>query len=177
MRVSKAPPFKLRSALGSEESLMTQKDLAGHIAVIFVYPKDDTPGCTREAQAFQAMLPTFEKLGAKVVGVSRDSIAKHQAFARKYSLGFPLLSDPDLELHKALSAWGEKTMYGKKVEGVIRTTVVVDAAGKLASVFRNVKVDGHADAVLEVVRALAQGQAVGSVQPGKIAKKASAAKR
>jgi thioredoxin-dependent peroxiredoxin len=179
MSVSKAPSFKLPAALGSAESLMTHKDLAGQIVVLYVYPKDDTPGCTREAQAFQASLPVFKKLGAKVVGVSRDTVAKHHAFARRYDLSFPLLSDPTLLLHKALDAWGEKTMYGKKIEGVLRTTVVFAADGKVAKVFRNVKVDGHADAVLEVVRTLAHGeQIVDAVPPkAKKTKKTIASKR
>ena len=116
-------------------------------AVIYFYPRDNTPGCTREAQAFTAQAAAFKKRGVSVYGVSRDSLASHQKFRASYKLGIPLLSDPDLAVHKAFGAWGEKTMYGKKVEGVIRSTFLVEG-GRVQRVWPSVKVDGHAEAVL-----------------------------
>lgn len=117
-------------------------------AVLFFYPRDSTPGCTRESQAFSAQLRAFQKQGVKVFGISRDSIASHHKFKHNYELTVPLLSDPDLATHRAFGAWGEKTMYGKRVEGVIRSTFVVEG-GKVRRVWPSVKVDGHAEAVLE----------------------------
>ena len=140
-----APPFSLPADDGSTVSL---KSLAGKRVVLYFYPKDDTPGCTREACAFQESAAALSKKGAVVLGVSRDSAAAHTRFKAKYGLGFPLLVDADGAVHRAYGAWGIKTMYGKKVEGVLRTTVIIDAKGKIEKVFPSVKVDGHADAVL-----------------------------
>jgi peroxiredoxin Q/BCP len=145
----KAPPFKLPASTGGEVSL---SDHAGQVVVLYFYPKDNTPGCTLEAQDFQAALPKFKRLGAAVLGVSKDSIASHCKFADKFKLAFPLLSDAGAEVIDAYGAWGEKNMYGKKIEGILRTTVVIDAGGKVARVFPRVKVKGHVDAVLEAVR-------------------------
>jgi peroxiredoxin Q/BCP len=116
--------------------------------VLFFYPKDNTPGCTLEAQDFQKALPKLKKLNAVVLGVSRDTIASHCKFRDKFGLGFPLLSDPEHETLEAYGAWGEKTLYGKKSLGVIRTTVLIDEQGKVKRVFQKVKVNGHVDAVL-----------------------------
>jgi thioredoxin-dependent peroxiredoxin len=161
MKVSQwhSPEFAaLQVVTGEKESTLSLKAMLGKRGVIvFVYPKDDTPGCTREAQAFQANLQRFGKAGFAVVGVSRDKVAKHQSFAKKYALTFPLVSDPDLVLHEALGAWGEKSLYGKKIMGVLRTTAVFDAQGTLTKLFSNVKVDGHAEAVLEFVKTPAEG--------------------
>ncbi len=140
----KAPPFQLASDEGGTVSL---RDFAGKALVLYFYPRDNTPGCTREAQAFTAARRAIEKAGGAVVGVSRDSLKSHQGFREKCKLGITLLSDPDLAVHKAYGAWGEKTMYGKKIEGVLRSTFIVKD-GKIARAFPNVKVDGHADAVL-----------------------------
>jgi thioredoxin-dependent peroxiredoxin len=140
----KAPSFNLDSDEGGKVSL---RDFAGKTLVLYFYPRDNTPGCTREAQAFTAAKRAIEKAGGAVVGVSRDSLKSHQSFREKCGLGIPLLSDPDLTVHKAYGAWGEKTMYGKKVEGVLRSTFLVKD-GKVVRVFPNVKVDGHADAVV-----------------------------
>lgn len=142
----KAPAFSLESSDGGSVSL---KDVAGKNVVLYFYPKDNTPGCTREAQDFREALPKFKKHNTLVFGVSRDSIASHCGFRDKYALTFPLLSDPEAKVHQAYGAWGEKNMYGKKSIGPIRTTVVIDAEGKIKKVFRNVKVDGHVDKVLE----------------------------
>lgn len=146
----KAPSFDLESDAGGRVALA---DFAGKTLVLYFYPRDSTPGCTREAQAFTEARRAIESAGGAVVGVSRDSPTSHRSFRDKYDLGITLLSDPDLSVHKAYGAWGTKTTYGKTVEGVLRTTFLVKD-GKVARVFPNVKVDGHADAVLDAVRAL-----------------------
>jgi peroxiredoxin Q/BCP len=164
----KAPPFDLASDEGGKVSL---RDYAGKALVLYFYPRDNTPGCTREAQAFTAARRAIEKAGGAVVGVSRDSLKSHQSFREKCKLDITLLSDPDLSVHKAYGAWGEKTMYGKKVEGVLRSTFIVKD-GKIARVFPNVKVDGHADAVLTALGAAGSGAAA---KPKSAAKKATSA--
>lgn len=142
--VAKAPDFKLKSDGGKTLSL---RDFAGKTLVLYFYPKDDTPGCTREAIAFTKRLAAFKKAGAEVVGVSKDSVESHCRFRDKHALKIPLLSDPDLAVHKAYGAYGEKTMYGKKVMGVIRSTFVI-AEGRIVRAFKSVKVDGHDEQVL-----------------------------
>jgi thioredoxin-dependent peroxiredoxin len=143
----KAPSFNLESDEGGRVSL---RDFADKTLVLYFYPRDNTPGCTRQAQAFTAARRAIEAEGGAVVGVSRDSLKSHASFREKCKLGIMLLSDPDLATHKAYGAWGEKTMYGKKIEGVLRTTFVLKG-GKVARVFPNVKVDGHADVVLAAI--------------------------
>jgi len=155
---TKAPAFKL----ASDDGDVTLADLRGQVTVLYFYPKDSTPGCTREAQAFSARVKEFAKLGAVVLGVSKDSTASHGKFRDKYDLKVRLLSDPDLAVQKAYGAYGEKTMYGKKVMGTIRRTFIVDADGKIAKVFPSVKVDGHDEAVLEAVKELTKKPAKGS---------------
>lgn len=144
----KAPSFNLDSDEGGKVSL---RDFGDKTLVLYFYPRDNTPGCTREAQAFTAARRAIEGAGGAVVGVSRDSLKSHQSFRQKCGLGITLVSDPDLAVHKAYGAWGEKTMYGKKVEGVLRSTFLVKG-GKVVRVFPNVKVDGHAEAVLATLR-------------------------
>jgi peroxiredoxin Q/BCP len=122
----------------------------GKTLVLFFYPKDSTSGCTREAQGFTASKKAIEKAGGVVVGVSRDSVKSHCTFRDKFGLAVPLLSDPDRVLHEAFGAWGEKTMYGKKVLGAIRSTFLIKD-GKVARVWPSVKVDGHVDQVLEAL--------------------------
>jgi peroxiredoxin Q/BCP len=146
----KAPAFSLESDAGKTVSLA---DFAGKTLVVYFYPKDDTPGCTREAIAFSGALDRFAKAGAAVVGISKDSVKSHAKFRAKYALAIPLLSDPDLKVHEAFGAYGEKTMYGKKVMGTIRSTFVIGPDGKVARVFPSVKVDGHEEAVLAAVGA------------------------
>ncbi len=148
----KAPSFNLESDEGGRVSL---RDFADKTLVLYFYPRDNTPGCTRQAQAFTAARKSIEAAGAAVVGVSRDSLKSHASFREKCKLGITLLSDPDIATHKAYGAWGEKTMYGKKIEGVLRTTFIVEG-GKVTRVFPNVKVDGHADAVLAALGGAAQ---------------------
>jgi peroxiredoxin Q/BCP len=143
-----APPFELRSDTGAEVSL---QDFRGKWVVLFFYPKDNTPGCTREALAFQAASARLTGHGAVVLGVSRDTVTSHAGFKKKQGLAFPLLSDPAADTHKLYGAFGEKMMYGKKVVGAIRTTVLVRPDGTIAQIFSPVKVDGHADAVLAAI--------------------------
>jgi peroxiredoxin Q/BCP len=148
---AKAPAFSLESDAGNVVKL---KDFSGRFIVLYFYPKDSTPGCTREAQGFSAAAKQIEKMGAAVLGVSKDSVKSHCSFRDKYELRIPLLSDPDLATHKAYGAYGEKTMYGKKTMGVIRSTFVIDPAGKIAKVFGSVKVDGHVDKVIAALKEL-----------------------
>ena len=147
----KAPDFELPSSEGGEVKL---KDLRGKAVVLYFYPKDDTPGCTREACAFRDNQAALKKKGVVVLGLSGDSIASHDKFKAKYKLNFPLLSDPDKAVAKKYGAWGEKVLYGKKTVGMIRSTFVIDGEGVVRKVFPRVKVDGHAEKVLEVVKEL-----------------------
>ena len=145
----KAPDFELPSSEGGEVKL---KELRGKTVVLYFYPKDDTPGCTREACAFRDNQAALKKKGVVVLGVSGDSLASHDKFKAKYKLNFPLLSDPDKAVAKKYGAWGEKVLYGKKSVGMIRSTFVIDGDGVVRKVFPRVKVDGHAEKVLEVVK-------------------------
>ena len=141
----KIPPFSLTLDTGEA---ITDKDLKGQTTVLYFYPKDDTPGCTKEACAFRDGFSKFKRRGIRILGVSKDSVASHVKFRKKYSLPFELISDPDVELAKAFGAWGEKNMYGKKTMGVIRSTFVIDEKGKIARVYPKVKPDEHADQIL-----------------------------
>ena len=146
----KAPAFKLAADDGRTLSLA---DFAGRTLVLYFYPRDNTPGCTIEAEAFRDAARALEKRGAAVVGVSKDSIASHCKFRDKYELNFPLLSDPDGAVIDKYGAWGEKVLYGKKSLGILRTTVVIGPDGRVKKIFPKVKVAGHADAVLAVLDA------------------------
>ena len=146
-----APKFTLPSSEGGEVSL---EGLRGKTVVLYFYPKDDTPGCTREACAFRDAQAALKKKGAVVLGVSGDSLAAHEKFKAKYKLNFPLLSDPDKAVSKKYGAWGEKVLYGKKVTGMIRSTFVIDKEGVVSRVFPRVRVEGHAEKVLEAIEAL-----------------------
>ena len=146
-----APAFTLPSDEGKDVSLA---DFAGRRVVLYFYPKDNTPGCTRQACAFQDNLAALKKKGAVVLGVSRDSAKTHAGFKAKYNLGFPLLADTDGAVHRAYGAWGTKTNYGRTFEGALRTTVIIDEQGRITKRFPNVKVDGHADQVLAALAAL-----------------------
>lgn len=129
-------------------------DFRGRKLVLFFYPKDDTPGCTVENKDFSALLPEFEAAGAAVLGVSKDPPAKHAKFITKHSLTVPLATDADSGLSDALGVWGEKSLYGRLFMGMHRTTYLVDPGGRIARVWRKVKVKGHAAEVLEAARAL-----------------------
>jgi thioredoxin-dependent peroxiredoxin len=130
------------------------RDYAGKPFVLYFYPKDDTTGCTREAQDFSAHLADFRKAGAELLGVSKDTPAKHQKFIAKYDLTVPLASDDQDAAMAAFGVWVEKSLYGKKYMGIDRSTFLFGADGKLARAWRKVKVPGHAEAVLEAVKAL-----------------------
>lgn len=147
----KAPGFVLPSSDGGEVSL---EALKGRTVVLYFYPKDDTPGCTREACAFRDSQAALKRKGVVVLGVSGDSVASHEKFKDKYKLNFPLLSDADKAVAKKYGAWGEKVLYGKKTTGMIRSTFVIDGTGVVRKVFPRVKVDGHAEQVLEAVSEL-----------------------
>lgn len=147
---NKAPAFKLAASTGDTVSLSDFKD---RTVILYFYPRDNTPGCTTEAKDFQAALGDFEQEGAVVLGVSKDSIASHCKFADKHDLQFPLLSDPDGTVLDKYGAWGEKNMYGRTSMGIIRSTVVIGPDGKVLKHFPKVRVKGHVDKVLEVVRA------------------------
>lgn len=145
-----APLFSLRATTGE---LVRLADLRGKTVVLYFYPKDDTPGCTREACAFRDTRPRFGKSDAVVLGVSRDSVESHQRFTEKYRLNFPLLSDPDAAAAKTYGVYQQKSLYGRMYWGIVRTTFVIDGTGRIAAIFPNVKVDGHAEAVLQAIKA------------------------
>ena len=149
-----APAFTLPDAEGKPVSLA---DFRGKNVVLYFYPKDDTPGCTKEACGFRDAWKTIQKANTVVLGVSADAAASHQKFRDKYKLPFPLLADADKALATKYGAWGEKMMYGKKVVGMIRSTFVIDEEGIVRKVFPRVRVDGHADKVLEALGQLSQG--------------------
>lgn len=144
----KAPALKLPSYDGKPVSL---KDYEGKTVVVYFYPKDDTPGCTREAQAFRDAAKELKKRDAVVLGISKDSAARHCKFRDKYDLNFPLLSDEEGKVLETWGAWGEKNLYGKKSMGIIRSTVIVGPDGKVKKHFPKVRVDGHVEAVLAAI--------------------------
>ena len=131
----------------------TLADYAGQWLVLYFYPKDSTPGCTTEGLDFNALLPKFKKLNATVLGVSRDSVKSHDNFCAKQGFKFPLVSDADEALCKAFDVIHEKNMYGRKVLGVVRSTFLISPDGRIAQEWRGVKVPGHAEAVLEALKA------------------------
>ena len=142
----KAPSFALADQNRKKVSLNA---LSGRWTVLYFYPKDDTPGCTKEACEFTSHLKQFEKLNARVIGVSPDSSESHQRFIGKHKLKLDLLSDPDHKTLARYGAWGEKSMYGRKYEGVLRSTVLIDPAGRIAHHWAKVKPAGHAEEVRE----------------------------
>ncbi|MHB2168034.1 peroxiredoxin [Alsobacter sp. R-9] len=146
-----APDFSLPGDGGSTVSLKAMK---GKKVVVYFYPKDDTPGCTKEAMEFNALRGDFEKANTVIVGISADSSASHDKFKKKYDLCFPLGSDESKETLEAYGVWVEKSMYGKKYMGIERTTVLIGADGKVAQIWPKVKVDGHAADVLAAAKAL-----------------------
>ena len=148
----KAPAFTLQDEAGKTVKL---SDLAGQWVVLYFYPKDDTPGCTVEACEFTSGLAGFERLDAAVFGCSRDTAESHRKFIAKYKLKVKLLSDPDHEVMDKYGAWGEKSNYGKTTMGVIRSTTLIDPAGKVAYHWATVKAAGHADKVAEKLAELA----------------------
>lgn len=151
---SPAPKFTLTATDGSKVRLA---DLLGAPVVLYFYPKDDTPGCTIEACAFRDRKADLESLGAHVFGVSPDDVDSHQAFTDKFDLNFPLLADTNHAVAEKYGAWREKNRYGKKSMGIQRSTFIVDAQGKVAKMWKSVKVDGHDDKVLQALEALVHG--------------------
>jgi peroxiredoxin Q/BCP len=146
-----APDFSMPA---SGERTVSLADYAGKPFVLYFYPKADTPGCTKEACAFQEALPALGHIGIDVIGVSPDKIKPIDRFAAKYNLTFPLASDEDHAVAERFGAWVEKSMYGRKYMGVERSTFLVDASGKVAKIWRKVSVAGHAAAVLEAAKSL-----------------------
>jgi peroxiredoxin Q/BCP len=146
----KAPDFSLPTGDGKQLSL---SDLKGKKVVLYFYPKDMTSGCTKEACSFQESLGALKRKGAVVIGVSPDRPSLHQRFADKYNLTFPLISDEKKELVKRYGVWQEKSLYGRKYMGVVRTTFIINEAGIITHIFPKVKVDGHTE---EVLRALSE---------------------
>jgi len=147
----RAPAFTLTADDGSKVRL---SDFKGRPVVLYFYPKDDTPGCTREACAFRDGRAKFQKVGAVVLGVSPDSVESHGRFRDKFGLNFPLLVDADHKVAETYGAWREKNMYGKKTMGIQRSTFVIDQTGKVAKVWKSVKVDGHDEQVLAALAEL-----------------------
>lgn len=147
----KFPDFTLPRDGGGSMSL---EDFRGNKLVLFLYPKDDTPGCTLESIEFTAKSADFESAGTQIVGLSKDSSASHDKFITKYDLSMPLLSDEDGGLLEALGCWVEKNMYGRTYMGIERTTFLIDEAGVIVNIWNKVKVKGHVDAVLEYVKNL-----------------------
>jgi len=150
-----APDFTLPADDGTKVHL---KDLRGKPVVLYFYPRDDTPGCTKEACAFRDRKKELAKLTAHVLGVSTDDVASHQKFRDKYDLNFPLLADADHKVADKYGAWREKNMYGKKSWGIQRSTYLIDAEGKVCKVWKKVSVDGHDEQVLAALKALTVGK-------------------
>ncbi len=146
----KAPDFSMPTAGGGEVSL---SDLAGRKAIVFFYPKADTPGCTKECIAFTEQLPDFSGLGVEVIGVSKDKVAKLEKFRDKYDLKITLASDEEGGVVEGFGSWVEKSMYGKKYMGIDRSTFLIDETGTIKAVWRKVKVPGHVDAVKATLEA------------------------
>jgi peroxiredoxin Q/BCP len=146
---SKAPPFRLKDDNGNMVSL---SDFTGKKVVLYFYPKDDTPGCTKEACSFRDAYDDILEKGAVVVGISADSEQSHGKFKKKYGLPFHLMSDPDKNVIKAYEAWGEKKMYGKTYDGIIRSTFIIDENGIILKVFPKVSPEEHAKEVMEYLQ-------------------------
>ncbi len=144
----KIPEF---SILNSKGETVTNKDLQGKKAVFYFYPKDDTPGCTKEAQGFSDNKKTFDKKNVLVFGISKDSVKKHEKFCSKYNFEHELLSDEDNTLCEDFGVWQEKSMYGKTYMGIVRSTFLIDENGTVIKSWEKVKIPGHVDAVLEEI--------------------------
>ena len=144
-----APDFTLSA---QDETIFSLSKLKGKHFVLYFYPKDDTPGCTIEAKDFARLNTEFQKAGAIVLGISKDTIASHKKFFQKYCLNFPLLSDTEGTTCQSYGVWVEKSMYGKKYMGIERTTFLIDAEGRVARIWPKVKVDGHAKDVLQAMQ-------------------------
>jgi thioredoxin-dependent peroxiredoxin len=147
----KAPTFKLKNQDGKTISL---SDLKGKPVVLYFYPKDDTSGCTKEACNFRDEFPKFGKMKAEIIGISADSVESHKKFAEKYKLPFNLLCDEQKDVIEKYGVWQEKSMYGRKYMGIVRTTFIIDSSGKISKIFPKVKVDQHNEEVMEALKEL-----------------------
>jgi len=145
----KAPDF---TVLNDKDEKVKLSDFKGKKVVLYFYPKDDTPGCTKEACAFRDGISQIKKLGAAVIGVSIDSVEAHKKFKAKFDLNFPLLADTDKKMVEAYGTWKEKSMYGKKYMGIERTTFIIDEQGRISHIFPKVKVDEHYDEVIAALK-------------------------
>ena len=148
---TKAPAFTLTNDSGKKVSL---RDFKGRKLVIYFYPRADTPGCTRESIDFSRLRGQFDKIDTDIIGVSADPVKAQDAFKKKHKLNLGLLSDETHEMLESYGVWGKRSMYGKEFMGIVRTTFLIGADGRIAKTWRKVKVDGHADEVLEAVRTL-----------------------
>lgn len=146
----KAPGFELQ---GSEGKIHKLSDYAGETIVVYFYPKDDTPGCTKEACSFRDSYADFKKAGVTIIGISPDKVESHKKFKEKYALPFTLLADPDHAVCEAYGVWGLKKSFGREYEGVFRTTYVIGPEGEIKRVFENVKPSDHSQEVLEAIAA------------------------
>lgn len=142
------------SKMPTDDGDVSLKSLKGRNIVLYFYPKDDTPGCTKEACGFQDALPNFSKIDAEIIGISKDSPTRHQNFKKKYGLKFKLASDEDGAVCESYGVWKEKKNYGRSYMGIERSTFLIDGKGVIRKVWRKVKVNGHVDEVLEVAKAL-----------------------
>lgn len=147
----KAPDFTAPTDMGD---MLTLSSLKGQRVVVYFYPKDDTPGCTKEACGFTEAFPAFQKLNAAVLGISKDSVKKHAKFRDKYNIAFPLVSDEETDICEKYGVWVEKSMYGKTYMGIERATFLIDETGKIAGIWRKVKVPGHVKDVQEAIENL-----------------------
>ena len=142
----RVPSFSLEA---TKINICRDSDLLGQWTILFIYPKDNTSGCTREAREFNERYAEFESAGVRIFGVSKDTLASHTSFSKKLNLQFPLISDPQTQLIQSLNAWKEKSMYGKKYMGAERSTFLIDESLTLKYIWRKVKVEGHVNQVLE----------------------------
>jgi len=145
---TKAPEFTL---LDKEEKEISLSDFRGKKVILYFYPKDNTPGCTKQACGFAELYPHFQEKGAEVIGISKDSVTSHVKFAEKYQIPFVILSDPDLKAIQAYDVWKEKNLYGKKLMGVVRTTYLINEDGMIEKAFGKVKAAENPAAMLEIV--------------------------
>ena len=154
MMLAEGDPVPDVTLIAMDGAAMSPADFRGQKLVLYFYPKDDTSGCTREAQDFSALAGEFEKAGTWILGVSKDSPERHAKFAAKYGLKVKLATDPDGSVCEAFGVWGEKSLYGRKYMGIDRATFLLDRDGTVARIWRKVKVPGHAEEVLAAARAL-----------------------
>ncbi len=145
---TKAPDFKLPSTSKQDYSL---KDSIGNYVIIYFYPKDDTPGCTTETNDFNKLLPKFKKLNCEILGISKDNLKSHEKFKNKYKIKFDLLADEEKKVLKKYKVWAKKKFMGREFLGIVRTTFLIDKKGKILKIWNNVKVNGHAQEVLETL--------------------------